>query len=218
MLASEKQRQKLVDFFHSGTKLTYAKGEYVVRPGDSPRGVLYIESGFVKAHDITKYGEENVLIIRTAGELVGLTFAVIERDHTIIYSALSEVTLWMMPFDSLQKKIEASPDIAVPILDMVTRMYHLHGSRIMTLEYRTVRERMASFLLSMSERFGVIMPDGTIALLAPLRHQDIASSVSATRETASRTLSEFERKGYISQTRSQLTITDKVALERMLSS
>lgn len=217
MLASDEQRQKLVDFFNTGTRLTYAKGEYIVRPGDSPRGVLYIESGFVKAHDITKYGEENVLIIRTSGELVGLTFAVIERDHTIIYSALSEVVLWMMPFDKLQKHIIDNPDIAVPMLDMVTRMYHMHGERIMTLEYRTVRERMASFLLNMAERFGTVTPSG-IQLTAPLRHQDIASSVSATRETASRTLSEFERKGYISQNRSQITLTDKAAIEHMLSS
>jgi CRP/FNR family transcriptional regulator, cyclic AMP receptor protein len=217
MLATDEQRQKLVDFFHTGTKLTYGKGEYVVRPGDSPRGVLYIESGFVKAHDITKYGEENVLIIRTSGELVGLTFAVIDRDHTIIYSALSEVVLWMIPFDKLQQHIKDTPDIAVPMLDMVTRMYHLHGGRIMTLEYRTVRERMASFLLNVAERFGTPNQDG-IQLAAPLRHQDIASSVSATRETASRTLSEFERKGYISQSRSQITITNKEALEHMLSS
>ncbi len=217
MLASEEQRQKLVDFFNTGTKLTYAKGEYIVRPGDSPRGVLYIESGFVKAHDITKYGEENVLIIRTSGELVGLTFAVIERDHTIIYSALSGVVLWMVPFDALQKHITENPDIAVPMLDMVTRMYHLHGGRIMTLEYRTVRERMASFLLNMAERFGVTSPTG-IQLAVPLRHQDIASSVSATRETASRTLGEFERKGYITQTRSHITITDKAMLQHMLSS
>lgn len=217
MLATDTQRQKLVDFFQTGTKQTYAKGEYIVRPGDSPRGVLYIQSGFVKAHDITKYGEENLLIIRTGGELVGLTFAVIDRDHTIIYSALSEVVLWTIPFDKLQQHIKDNPDIAVPMLDMVTRMYHLHGGRIMTLEYRTVRERMASFLLNMAERFGKNTKDG-IQLTAPLRHQDIASSVSATRETASRTLSEFERKGYIAQNHSQITITDKKALDRMLSS
>ena len=178
---------------------------------------MYIEEGYVKAHDITKYGEENVLIIRTKGELVGLTFAIIERDHTIIYSALSPVIIWLIPFERLQQQLNDNPDIAVPMLDMVTRMYHMHGGRIMTLEYRTVRERMASFLLNMAERFGEQSPNGTL-ICAPLRHQDIASSVSATRETASRTLSEFERKGIITQTRSQITIVNSAALEHMLSS
>jgi CRP-like cAMP-binding protein len=215
MLASDIQRQKLVDFFHTGTRQVYKKGEYVVRPGDSPRGVLYIEEGFVKAHDITKYGEENVLIIRKPGELVGLTFAVIDRDSTIIYSALSEVTLWLMPFERFQSEIAENPDIAVPMLDMVTAMYHMHGGRIMTLAYRTVRERLASFLLSAVDRFGAQTTAG-YKIEVPLRHHDIASSISATRETTSRSLSDFERKGIISQNRSGLVILDKSALEKML--
>jgi len=215
MLASDTQRQKLVDFFHTGTRQVYKKGEYIVRPGDSPRGVLYIEKGFVKAHDITKYGEENVLIIRKPGELVGLTFAVIDRDSTIIYSALSEVTLWLVQFERFQSELSRNPDIAVPMLDMVTTMYHIHGGRIMTLAYRTVRERLASFLLTAIERFGTESASG-YAIEVPLRHHDIASSISATRETTSRSLADFERKGIISQEHKSLVILDKSALEKML--
>lgn len=216
MLASKDQQQELVDFFRTGKRQVYNKGEYLVRPGDSPRGVMYIESGYVKAHDITKYGEENVLIIRQAGELVGLTFAVLERDHTIIYSALSEVSVWVMPHNQFQSYLHQHPAIAIPIIDMVTRMYHLHGERIMTLEYRTVRERLAAFLVSMANRFG--SPTGNNVLLQlPLRHQDIASSISATRETTSRTMAEFVRKGYISQNRSQITVLNLDALKQMLT-
>lgn len=216
MLASKDQQQELVDFFRTGKRQVYNKGEYLVRPGDSPRGVMYIESGYVKAHDITKYGEENVLIIRQAGELVGLTFAVLERDHTIIYSALSEVSVWVMPHNQFQSYLHQHPAIAIPIIDMVTRMYHLHGERIMTLEYRTVRERLAAFLVSMANRFG--SPTGNNVLLQlPLRHQDIASSISATRETTSRTMAEFVRKGYISQNRSKITVLNLDALKQMLT-
>ncbi|HPR09327.1 Crp/Fnr family transcriptional regulator [Candidatus Saccharibacteria bacterium] len=216
MLASVDQQQELVDFFRTGTRQVYTKGEYLVRPGDSPRGVMYIESGYVKAHDITKYGEENVLIIRQAGELVGLTFAVLDRDHTIIYSALSEVSVWTMPYDRFQTFLQQHPTIAVPILDMVTRMYHLHGERIMTLEYRTVRERLAAFLVSATHRFGETVND-EIVIQVPLRHQDIASSISATRETASRTMAEFVRKGYISQSRSHISVLNIDALKQMLT-
>jgi len=215
MLASDVQRQKLVDFFHTGKRQVYKKGEYIVRPGDSPRGVLYIEQGFVKAHDITKYGEENVLIIRKPGELVGLTFAVIDRESTIIYSALSEVTLWLVPFDQFQSEVSRTPDIAVPMLDMVTTMYHMHGGRITTLAYRTVRERLASFLLTAISRFGVEQANG-YKIEVPLRHHDIASSISATRETTSRALADLERKGMIAQSRGGLVVLDRSALEKML--
>jgi hypothetical protein len=59
MLASERQVAALVGLFKGGTKLTYRKGEFIIRPGETPSAVFYIETGLVKAYNITKYGEEN---------------------------------------------------------------------------------------------------------------------------------------------------------------
>lgn len=98
---------------------------------------------------------------------------------------------------------------------MVTEMYRLHSDRIMTLEYRTVRERLASFLLTMSDRFGRKTPRG-VYIDVPLKHQDIASSISATRETTSRALSALERKGILSGEQSHITIHDIVALTNLV--
>jgi CRP-like cAMP-binding protein len=63
MLANANELRALVNLFHGGTKLTYSKGEFIIRPGESPPGIFYIESGLAKAYDITKYGEENLLIL-----------------------------------------------------------------------------------------------------------------------------------------------------------
>ncbi|MFZ1249455.1 MAG: Crp/Fnr family transcriptional regulator [Candidatus Saccharimonadales bacterium] len=215
MLADEKQLAALVDLFHTGTKHEFSKGEFVVRPGGSPNGVFYIESGLVKAYDITKYGEENLLILRRSGEMLGLTWAVTGKDRPVIYSALAPTTTWVISKEVFLDNLQNHPDIAIPIVKLLTDMYRLHGERIMTLEYRTVRERLASFLLGMSERFGVECVGG-IRLEAPLRHQDIASSISATRETTSRTLSEFERKGIITTEQSHIVIKDTEALSSFI--
>jgi CRP/FNR family cyclic AMP-dependent transcriptional regulator len=98
---------------------------------------------------------------------------------------------------------------------MVTDMYRLHSERIMTLEYRTVRERLISFLVTTSNRFGQKAPDG-LQISVPLKHQDIASSISATRETTSRALAELERKGMIKSEQSLITLTDVDTLRDFL--
>jgi CRP-like cAMP-binding protein len=64
MLTTTSHHDALVNLFRKGTRLTYRKGEFVIRPGESPSGIFYISHGLVKAYDITKYGEENLLIIR----------------------------------------------------------------------------------------------------------------------------------------------------------
>ncbi|QQS19091.1 Crp/Fnr family transcriptional regulator [Candidatus Saccharibacteria bacterium] len=166
----------------------------------------------VKAYDITKYGEENLLIIRQSGELLGLTWAIAHREREIIYTALAPTVVWLISRDAFLEHLHAYPEAAVPVVSILADMFRLHGERIMTLEYRTVRERLASFLLGMAERFGVESITG-VKIDVPLRHQDIASSISATRETTSRTLSELERKGFITSEQSRITICDRGALE-----
>src|ERR1700712_1594638 len=86
MLATLKQTAELVEVFRKdGRKLTYKKGEFVIRPGETPSGVFYIYQGLVKAYDITKYGEENLLIIRKADELFPLIWAITGQERQVIY-------------------------------------------------------------------------------------------------------------------------------------
>lgn len=215
MFANEKQLKTFVELFRDGTKLTYAKNEYIIRPGESPNGVFYIESGYVKAFNISKYGEENLLIIRKEHEVFPLIWAIMGEEREIVYQALSPTTVWRISGEEFSKFMAEHPDALPPLLDMVTEMYRRHSERILNLEYRSVRERLVSFLLLMNKRFGEKV-DGGSRIVIPLRHQDIASSINASRETASRELSLLERKNLISNTSSYITLRDKKALEAFL--
>jgi CRP/FNR family cyclic AMP-dependent transcriptional regulator len=210
MLTTESQHNALVNLFHQGTKLTYKKGEFVIRPGETPSGVFYIKSGLVKAYDITKYGEENLLIIRKPGEILGLTWAITGQNRSIIYATLAPSELFQISREQFITFLRTSPEAALPLVDMVIDMYRLHSERIITLEYRSVRERLISFLLSTAKRFGEeeLDDDESIVLRVPLKHQDIASSISATRETTSRELAYLERQGLISRDQSIITLLD----------
>jgi CRP/FNR family transcriptional regulator len=215
MLAGAPELRALVNFFHSGTKLAYSKGDFVIRPGAHPPGIFYIERGLVKAYDITKYGEENMLIIRKDGEFLGLTWGITGEDKRIIYAAIAPTTVWMVPRKTFTDFIRANPEAALPIIDTLTEMYRLHSERIMTLEYRTVRERLISFLLTTADRFGESIHN-KVRISVPLRHLDIASSISATRETTTRAMLELERKKLVSSKQSYITLLDVNSLKQCL--
>ena len=215
MLASDKQVAALVGLFKSGTRLTYKKGEYIIRPGEAPSAVFYIESGLVKAYNISKYGEENLLIIRKEQEIFPLIWALTSQERDIIYQAMDSTVVWRIDqakyLDYLHSHLSALP----PILDMVTEMYRIHSERLLNLEYRSVRERLISFLLTMAGRFGQPNHEGLV-IEAPLRHQDIASSINASRETASREIAALERKELITNKNSFIILKDVTALQGYL--
>jgi CRP/FNR family transcriptional regulator len=217
MLATLKQTADLVELFRSqGLKQSFRKGDFIIRPGDSPPGVFYIYEGLVKAYDITKYNEENLLIIRKADELFPLIWAITGQERSVIYQALAPTVTWQVSRDDFLEFVGRKPETLAPLLDMTLEMYRLHSERILNLEYRTVRERIISFLLTMSQRFGRRTDEGLL-IEAPLRHQDIASSINATRETTSRELSALERKGWLQNSQTLIVLKDVAALTNALS-
>lgn len=137
MLASPGSQASLVDLFRTGTKMSYKKGEFLIHPGEAPPGVFYIETGLVKAYDITKYGEENLLILRKDGELLALTWAITGEDRHIIYQALAPTTVWLTRKETFLQFVQDHPEAALPLVDMITDMYRLHSQRILNLEYRS---------------------------------------------------------------------------------
>jgi CRP/FNR family transcriptional regulator, cyclic AMP receptor protein len=67
----------------------------------------------------------------------------------------------------------------------------------------------------MSGRFGKETEEGLV-IEVPLRHQDIASSINASRETASREIAGLERKGLIANKHSYIVLKDVSALQAFL--
>lgn len=207
MFASDAQHKALVDAFRTGSPLSYKKGEFIIRPGDSPQGVFYIQKGLVKAYDITKYGEENLLIIRKENEIFPLIWSLTGQGRHVIYEALSPVEVLRLDQATFQKVIQDTPELLSPLMDIILEMYRIHSERILNLEYRTVRERLIAFLLIMVQRFGTKTKDG-MCIEASLKQQDIASSINATRETTGRELSNLTRKGLITNVQSHIVVVD----------
>ncbi|HET7060433.1 MAG TPA: Crp/Fnr family transcriptional regulator [Candidatus Saccharimonadales bacterium] len=218
MLATLKQTAELVELFKlRGRKQTYRKGDFIIRPGETPPGIFYIYQGLVKAYDITKYNEENLLIIRKEDEIFPLIWAITGQERSVIYQALAPTITWQLGRDTFLEFIKSKPETLAPLVDMTIEMYRLHSERILNLEYRTVRERIISFLLTMGQRFGKQTPGGLL-IEVPLRHQDIASSVNSTRETTSRELSALERKGLLRNQQSLILLRDVKTLRQHIIS
>ena len=202
--------------FKRGTRLTFKKGEFIIRPGEAPSGVFFIESGLVKAYDISKYGEENLLIIRKSQEIFPLIWALTGQERNIIYEALDDVVVWRIRRKDYLTDIHDVPELLQPVFAMVIEMYRLHSEHILNLEYRTVRERLICFLLNTAERFGKKVPGGGIEIAVPLKQQDIASSINSTRETTGRELVRLERLGLVSAKQSIITLLDIEKLQAQL--
>ncbi len=215
MKTHNQQRDKIRAFFYSHTRMQYKKGEVIIRPEDEPSGVFLIEWGFVKAYTITKYGEENLMLVRGSGSVFPLIWAFTGEHRQVSYEAMEETSMWRVSKSDYVDFLEKNPDVNPIILDMAIENYRLHSERVITLSYRTARERIVSFLLVTANRFG-IEREGCLIIMAPFRQTDIASSVNATRETTSRELNTLRKKGLIKNMDGKIALCYIPALENIL--
>lgn len=216
MLATTKQNDQLVELFRrKGFRANYRKDDFIIRSGELPPGVFYIQTGLVKAYDITHYGDENLLIIRKERELFPLIWAITGQERHVIYKALTPTVSLRIDRQDFLDFMRHNPEVLAPLLDMTIEMYRLHSERIINLEYRSVRERIASFLLTMAQRFGAKTKQGLL-IDVPLRHQDIASSINASRETTSRELAHLERKEILVKESSRILLKRPESLQAYL--
>ncbi len=208
MLTSALAAQKLVETFQKGTVLDYKRGEFIIRPGEKPNAVYYIRSGLVKAYHISKYGEENMLLIRKENEVFPLIWAITGQERNVIYQALADTQVYRLSRKDYLQYIQEDTDALAMVLDLTVEMYRLHSERIITLGFRTVRERLVSFIYTLTKRFGQPDTDGAIVVTVPLKQQDIASSINATRETTGRELSYLAKTGVIENRSGNIAVPD----------
>lgn len=205
----------LEDLFQAGAHLKYEKGEIIIRQEETPQGVFLIERGYVKSYDITKYGEENLLVMRGAGQLFPLLWTMTGERTNVFYQAMSDIELRRIDKELYLERVEADPDLSRAMLRQVLENYRIHSQRILNLEYRSAAERIAFRLVALADRFGSSTASG-ILIEAPLRHQDIAASTNCSRETASRELSKLEKKGFITSRDGKIIITDLDGVKKVV--
>lgn len=204
----KKKREQLNTFFKAHTRLQYKKGETIIRPEDDPSGIFLIEWGFIKAYGITKYGEENILLVRGPGGLFPLIWLFTDEHRHVSYEAMEPTSLWRVSKDDCLAFLDEHPDIMPVIVRLAIEAYRRHSERVMTLCYRTARERIMSFLVVSARSFGEKRKDGAIIIKAPFKQSDIASSVNATRETTSREINALKKKGWIAMEDGCIVIYD----------
>ncbi|GAC1353020.1 MAG: Crp/Fnr family transcriptional regulator [Polyangiales bacterium] len=97
----------------------------------------------------------------------------------------------------------ATPATAQRFADSIAREARSYLRRIPELVGGSVEERLVGLLDRLAERHGSPLDDGRYLAL-PLRRCDLAMMVHATTETVSRTLAEWERRGWLRSNRSGL--------------
>ncbi len=197
-----------------GVRRKIKRGQHLYRAGDEFEAIYAIRTGFFKTDVILEDGRDQVTGFQMAGEILGMDGIGTDR-HTCNATALEDAEVCLIPFgelETLSREINALQHHFHKV--MSREIVREHGV-MMLLGTMRAEERLAAFLLNMSQRF---MSRGYSASEFHLRmtREEIGSYLGLKLETVSRAFSRFQDEGLVSVQQKHIRILNLDGLRALL--
>jgi CRP/FNR family transcriptional regulator, cyclic AMP receptor protein len=191
----------------AGRTTRWRAGTVLFREGEDPAGVFYVLEGRVKVHVTTARGNEVLLAVKEAGDLLGEVAAIDRGPRSASATVLDDLVAVVTPAARFRELARTRPGIGFALYEAVARQLRAATADLVARADGTVAERVAARLLALSQR--VLEHDGP-AVAVPLRigHDDLASWTGASREAVSRAIAELRRVGAITTRPGRITVLD----------
>jgi CRP/FNR family transcriptional regulator len=190
--------------------VSFEPGRILVNERDPAAHVFNITAGVVKLYKLLVDGRRQIVGFLFAGDLLGLSFG---GEYAYSAEAVTPVTACRFARPRLNDLLRQFPAMSERLLGIAVNELGAAQEQMLLLGRKTARERVASFLLSLSRRAARAgLRDDPVSL--PMTRADIGDYLGLTIETVSRTLSQLKRDGIVSlPSPSTVRLADREALE-----
>ena len=210
---TEKEMLRLENL--TSEKRSFKRGEYLYRNGAAFASLYAVRTGFFKTQVVHEDGREQVTGFQMAGEIIGMD-AISNDVHTCDAVALEDSEVCELPFNRLEALSRELPTLQRHLHKIMSREIVRENGILLLLGSMRAEERLAAFLLNLSQRFAARGYSPTAFRLRMTR-QEIGNYLGLKLETVSRTLSRFQEAGLISVRNRAVEILDLKALQSFFS-
>ncbi len=190
-----------------GAVMTYPRNSEIFGENELADYLYKIVSGSVRTSKILSDGRRQIGDFYMPGDIFGLEFG---DTHALSAEAVTNAKVLVIKRSALNALAARDASVAAELFALTGRELRRAQERIVLL-VKSAQERVAGFLLEMSERLAL---DNAIEL--PMSRQDIADYLGLTIETVSRTLTALESAAAIELTSARrIRLRNRNALSRM---
>ncbi|RZT41888.1 fumarate/nitrate reduction transcriptional regulator Fnr [Cupriavidus agavae] len=191
------------------------KGETLYRMGEPLSAVYAIRFGTLKTHVTMEDGRTQITGFHLPGEVIGLD-GLSEMQHASDATALEDTEVCVVRFDDLQSLSSSLPSLQGQFLRLMSKEISQDQVMLITLGSMRAEERLAAFLVNMSERLAARGYSSTEFVLRMSR-EEIGSYLGLKLETVSRLFSRFAEAGLIQIRQRHVKIIDMAGIKQVYS-
>ncbi|HYX52266.1 MAG TPA: Crp/Fnr family transcriptional regulator [Candidatus Limnocylindrales bacterium] len=198
----------------------YPKGTLLCLEGQPPRGIYVLCTGRAKLSTTSAEGKSIILRIAEPGEVLGLTAAVSNTPYEATIETMESSQANFISQEDFVNFLQEFPEVGIKVARQLTHNCKCAYSEIRSLGLsNSVPEKIAKLLLHWSDHPLELARKqaGEIPIRVTLTQEEIAQFVGTSRETVSRVLGDFKRRGYLRIKGATWSILNKPALENLVT-
>ncbi len=204
---SELDEKTLDEITSLGVKKTFSKDAVVLLEHETGSALFVIIKGKVKVTRQHDNGNEVILTILGESDFFG-EMAIIDgftRSASVI--AMTEAELFIIQRNEFLNLLQIHPEVGIALLHEITHRLRAADMKIKSLSLQNAEGKVATVILQLADDLGKIKQGIVEIEKLPLQH-DLANMAGTSRETISRTIHLFAKKGLVELDGSRLKILD----------
>ncbi|MBT0961251.1 fumarate/nitrate reduction transcriptional regulator Fnr [Denitromonas iodatirespirans] len=198
-----------------GARRKVKRHQHLYRAGDTFESIYAVRTGSFKTDVLLEDGREQVTGFQMSGEIIGLD-GISTDAHSCNAVALEDSEVCVIPFANLEEISREIGSLQHQFHKVMSREIVRDHGVMMLLGSMRAEERLAAFLINMSQRFTA---RGFSAAEFHLRmtREEIGSYLGLKLETVSRAFSRFQENELITVQQKHIRIRDIDGLKALLS-
>jgi CRP/FNR family cyclic AMP-dependent transcriptional regulator len=193
---------------HLGTGETLALDEH-------RHALLLLTSGRVRIHEPNATGPGLTIFVVEDPTVVAQTGFAARHLRAVVVEALEPSVLRVLEGEDFEDLVRRNPEVGVKTIRVLSERLSACEGRLSGLVHKEVPARLASLILRLSERRGVVTGEDDRIVPTRYTHNQLASMVGSNREAVTRGLGRLRKAGAVEIRNRRIHVTDADALERL---
>lgn len=194
----------------------YPEGTVLFLESQDPRGVFVVCEGEVKLTISSSEGKTLILRIARAGEILGLMSVISGKPYEVTAETLHPCQIAFVRREDFLHFVAQHAEASQAMVRQLSSNYHGACEQLRTVALSaSAPEKLARLLLDWSAEAEETTSGRRVML--PLTHEEIAEFIGSSRETVTRTLSEFKSRQFLTLKGSTLMISNRAGLESLVT-
>ncbi len=193
----------------------YASGEVLFHMGDEGGNLYIIESGRVKVTIPSAEGDEVILAILEAGEILGEISLIDGKPRSATVQAMKDTAALCLFRENFLEVLRERFDVVLQVLEILADRLRLTDTLVAESRFMDITARLAKKLLDLTRAFGVEEELG-VRICVRVTQKDLASMVGATRESVNKQLKAFRESGLLTMSEGHIRVLDPEGLARRI--